>query len=119
MHTTMALGSKYIGTRMKWVSCEDQTYSGSAVQMYGKCNLLKLQIMSCDLIRPAMVGTGDSSSRFQQQLAVVRAGARMPHHQSQFGFDGHVSPQHYAAMAHGVDSYDLAARHPVQGGSTQ
>jgi hypothetical protein len=35
--------------------------------------------------------------------------------QSQFGFDGHVSPQHYAAMAHGVDSYNLAARHLVQG----
>ncbi|XP_071685194.1 uncharacterized protein [Lolium perenne] len=57
--------------------------------------------------------------RFQHQLAVVTAGARMPHHQSQFGFDGHVSPQHYAAMAHGVDSYHLAARHLVQGGSTQ
>ncbi|XP_047058315.1 uncharacterized protein LOC124664949 [Lolium rigidum] len=101
MHTTMALGSKYTGTRMKWVSCEGQTYSGSAVQM------------------PAMVGTRDSSSRFQQQLAVVTAGARMPHHQSQFGFDGHVSPQHYAAMAHRVDSYDLAAYHLVQGGFTQ
>jgi hypothetical protein len=36
--------------------------------------------------------------------------------QSQFGFDGHVSAHQYAAVAHaahghGVDSYDVAARH--------
>jgi len=60
----------------------------------------------------------DSFSGFRQQPAVVTAGARMPHHQSQFGFDCHVSPQQYAAVphAHGIDSYDVAARH-LQGGS--
>lgn len=60
----------------------------------------------------------DSFAGFRQQPAVVTAGARMPHHQSQFGFDGHVSPQQYSALAHAhdIDSYDVAARH-LQGGS--
>lgn len=66
----------------------------------------------------------DSFSGFrQQQPAVVTAGDTikrhsspwMPHHQhqSQFGFDGHVSSQQYAAVAHahGIESYDVAARH--------
>ncbi|XP_047073884.1 protein TIFY 6a-like [Lolium rigidum] len=63
--------------------------------------------------RPAAEGTRDSFSAFrqqQQQPAVVTP----HHHQSQFGFDGRVSPQQYAAAvahAHGVDSYDVPARH--------
>ncbi|XP_051205162.1 protein TIFY 6a [Lolium perenne] len=61
--------------------------------------------------RPAAEGTRDSFSAFrQQQPALVTP----HHHQSKFGFDGRISPQQYAAAvahAHGVDSYDVPARH--------
>ncbi|KAM0905759.1 hypothetical protein ACQ4PT_017189 [Festuca glaucescens] len=65
--------------------------------------------------RPAVEGPGHSFSGFRHQPAVVTAGARTPHHhQGQFGFDGRASPQQYAAAAahaHGIDSYDVPARH--------
>ncbi|KAK1607824.1 hypothetical protein QYE76_031497 [Lolium multiflorum] len=64
--------------------------------------------------RPAAEGPRDSFSGFRQQQQQPAVVTPHHHHQSQFGFDGRVSPQQYAAAvahAHGVDSYDVPARH--------
>ncbi|KAL5232346.1 hypothetical protein ABZP36_031122 [Zizania latifolia] len=64
------------------------------------------------------VAAGDAfdGTAMKQQATPVVA------HQRQFGFDGPVSWQQYATAAHGhheqgLDSYDVAAAHHLQGGS--